>query len=249
MKILRGLLLAACLILGMQTANATSKKHEVAMNATFVLYGRSAERETDHAPLCTAFIYKKASDGYFLLTAGHCFSPNAPTDAVYLVAQGQITEKPDLRPVEVLNHVDDGKMDVAEIHLKTDKQYPVLELEDKPVNVDDDVFYVGYPKMYSQIVFTGRVASDLMQTLGPDKEDPCDLCIGRFLVQTGGGTGASGSPILSERTGRVIGILEGHLFENGVVVVPTPAIESYYAKVGHSQVEKLKNERSEEKDQ
>lgn len=233
----------------LQTANATSKKHQKAMDATFVLYGDSAERGGGHHALCTAFIYKKVSDGYLLLTAGHCSSPHAPADAVYSVAQGQIVDKPVVQPVEFLNHVDDGNMDVAELHLKTDKEYPVLELEDKPVKVDDKIFYVGYPKMASQIVFTGRVASNTLESVGPDKNDPCDLCIGRFLVQTGGGPGASGSPVISERTGRVIGILEGHLFENGVIVVPTPAIEKYYSKVGHIQVEKLKNEQSEENTQ
>jgi hypothetical protein len=246
MKVLRGLLLLALLIFGAAPIGATSRKHEKAEQATFVLYGRSAERQMDHRELCTAFVYKKVPDGYLLLTAGHCFTPEAPSDATYLVAQGQIVDNPDLQPVEVLNHVDNGVMDVAEIHLKTKKKYPVLELDNHQTQIDDKVFYVGYPEMVSQVVYTGRIGSNELQTLGPDKMDPCDICKGRILVQTGGGPGASGSPLISESTGKVVGVLEGHVFENGVLMVPVPMIEAYYDKVGHSQAE-LKNVSSGEK--
>lgn len=245
MKILRGLLLAACLTLFSQSAVA-NKNHELAMQSTFILYERSAGRFEDHKTVCTAFAFKKVSDGYLLRTSGHCFG-RAPSDATYLVASGQLVENPDLQPVEVLNYVDDGKMDVGELHLKTSKKYQVLEMSSEPVKIDDKVFYVGYPEMVAQVVGTGRVQSGILQTEGPDKSDSCDICKGRFLVQTGGGPGASGSPVISERTGKVIGIYEGHVFENGVVVVPTPAIESYYQKVGHAQVVTTKNEQSERK--
>jgi hypothetical protein len=240
MKFLRVLLLTVSLLFVMQPSRAANKNHEKAEKATFVLYGHSDARGIDHVALCTAFVYKKAPDGYFLMTAGHCFISEAPEDAVYLVGSGQIVDNPTgLQPVEVLNHVDDGKMDVAELHLKTSKKYPVLELDDRPVQIDDRVFYVGYPEMVSQVVYTGRVGSVYMQT----ERSSCEgICKGRFLVQTGGGGGASGSPVISDKTGKVVGVLEGHLFENGVVVVPTTAIHLYYLKEGHVQ---LKNARSE----
>lgn len=236
MKFLRGLLLAAVLILGASQVDATSKpnkKHEMAAKATFVLYGRSDAQHIPHHALCTAFIYKRATDGYFLLTAGHCFvNAGAPVDVTYVVAEGQISEEPVLQPVEVLNYVDDGKTDVAELHLKTTKVYPVLELETKPTQIDDPVFYVGYPEMISQVVYTGRVSSNPIGVSGG--EDCEGICKGRFLIQIGGGHGASGAPVISELTGRVVGVLEGHVFENGVLVVPAPTIEGYYTLVGHS---------------
>jgi hypothetical protein len=232
MKIFRGLLLAALLILGITPVEA-NKKHQTAMNSTFVLYGNSVSRSIIGKPLCTVFAYKKAPDGYYLMTAGHCFVNNgAPADVTYSVASGQITEKPDYQPVELLNAVDDGKMDVAEVHLKTSKQYPILELQDAPVKIDDEVFYAGYPEIVSQVVYTGRIGSPIIQKACDDEDG--DLCTGRFLVQTGGGPGASGSPVISEKTGKVVGILEGHVFENGVAVVPSLAIDGYYAKVGHA---------------
>lgn len=225
---------------------AKNKNHQKAQQATFVLYGRSVERGVDHHALCTAFAYKKAPDGYILMTAGHCFTPGAPKDATYVVADGQVSDNPVLQPVEVLNHIDDGNMDVAELHLKTAKKYAILELDDRAPKVDDKVFYVGYPEIVSQVVFTGRVASGVIQSIGPDPTDPCDLCKNRILVQTGGGPGASGSPIISERTGKVIGILEGHLFENGVVIVPTSLINGYYLAKGHNQIKKNAQSEKEE---
>lgn len=250
MKFLRGLILAACLVFGVTHADArVNKNHQKAAAAAFVLYGRSEEREVDHHALCTAFAYQKTPDGYVLLTAGHCFSPDAPKDATYLVAEGQVTDNPVLQPVEVWNHIDNGVMDVAELHLKTTKVYPILELDEKPVKIDDKIFYVGYPEVVSQVVFTGRIASGLIKSQGPDKSDPCDICIGRVLAQIGGGPGASGSPVISERTGRVVGVLEGHIYENGVLVVPSTSINAYYAKVGHAQLSVSKNEQSEEKTQ
>lgn len=238
MKILYGLLLAMCLVLGNQTSYAANKNHQTAQRATFVLYRRSvSHHHVEDYELCTAFIYKKAPDGYVLMTAGHCLQPDAPKDASYFVAEGQLVSDPKLQPVEVLNAVDDGVMDVAELHLKTDKQYPILELDEKPTEIDDEVFYVGYPKMVSQVVFTGRVAGELMQK-PCGNEDNDDTCVGRFLVQIGGAGGASGSPVISERTGKVVGILEGHEFENGIAVVPAPAIENYYSKTGHLAIKK-----------
>jgi hypothetical protein len=233
MKILRTLLIAACLVLGTIPVGAnTHKNHEKALGATFVLYGHSDKRNVEHIPLCTAFAYKKVDDGYLLLTEGHCFDGGAPEDATYLVANGQIVDEPkNLEAVEVLNHVDDSRMDVAELHLKTAKQYPVLELDFQPTQIDDKVFYVGYPQMATQVLYIGRVGSNVIET----KPEDCDgMCSGRILVQTGGGPGASGSPVISEKTGKVIGILEGHIFENGVIVVPSTGIRAYYLKEGHS---------------
>jgi S1-C subfamily serine protease len=242
MKILRGLLLAACLIFGSQPMIAANKKHETALKSTFVLYGRSELRHQNHHALCSVFAYKKAEDGYFLITAGHCFTgDDVPSDVQYFVADGQVTDTPNLQPVEVLNYIDDGKMDVAELHLKTTKQYAVLELDSKLTQIDDKVFFVGYPEIIAQTVQTGRVSSAPLESVGNPNE-PCDICVGRILVQFGGGPGASGSPVISERTGKVVGIVEGHVFENGVVVVPTPLIQGYYAKAGHAVKAESKNE-------
>ncbi len=240
MKFLRGLLLGICILFASHSLIAANHKHQKAEQATFVLYGQSKEEHVEHHGLCTAFAYKKAPDGYYLLTAGHCFQHDTPEDATFAVTSGQITDNPVLQPVEVLNYVDDGKVDVAELHLKTTKKYPILEFDKEPVNVEDKTFYVGYPEMVSQIVFTGRVASSFVQSDGPS-DDPCGVCVGRIVVQTGGGPGASGAPVLSERTGKVIGIVEGHVFENGVMIVPVSVISDYYLKVGHA----IKNRRSE----
>jgi len=229
MKVLRAVTLAACLVFA-SSAQAVNKNHERAQKATMVLYGHSDERHMT-IPLCTAFVYEKSTDGYFLLTAGHCFDEN-PADATYYVAD-QVIEDPqveDLQPVEVLRHVDDGKMDAAELHFKTKKVYEVFELDNKPTKIDDKVFYVGYPEMLTQVVYVGRVSSGPIKVAGHVGRAECDICRGRILIQDGGGPGASGSAVISEKTGKVIGILEGHVFENGVVVVPTPLLNVYLSQ-------------------
>lgn len=230
MKFLRALALAACLVFA-TSVGAVNKNHERAQKATVVLYGHSEQRHAT-VPLCTAFVYEKSVDGYFLLTAGHCFDEN-PEDATYYVSDSVIEdpELDQLQPVEVLKHVDDGKMDAAELHLKTTKVYEVLELENKPTKIDDKVFYVGYPEMLTQVTYVGRVASEPIKITGSIGRQECDICKGRILIQDGGGPGASGSPVISEKTGKVVGILEGHVFENGIVVVPTPAINVYLSQI------------------
>lgn len=208
-----------------------STQHQKALQSTFVLYGRSLERKVDHKPLCTAFVYKQAPDGYYLLTEGHCFEGKVPADITYAVASGDIAEKPQLQEVEVLSRIDDGITDVAELHLKTAEKYPVLELSDTSTQIDDEIFWVGYPEMISQVLYTGRVSSLPMQTSCMETiDDETDLCKGRFLVQTSSAPGASGSPVISEKTGKVVGILEGHVFDNGTVVVPVSVIKSFLQK-------------------
>jgi hypothetical protein len=229
MKALRALALAVCLVF-VTSVSASNKNHERAQKATLVLYGHSDSADKT-LPLCTVFAYEKASDGYFLLTAGHCFDEN-PEDIKYYVAD-DVIEDPQvyqLQAVEVLRHVDNGKMDAAELHLKTSKVYEVLELENKPTKIDDKVFYVGFPEMLTRVTYVGRVASNPIQVAGKVGRAECDICKGRILMQNGGGPGASGAPVISEKTGKVVGILEGHVFENGIVVVPTPAINIYLSE-------------------
>lgn len=227
MKLLSLIALSLMLLFG----GVTSTQHQKALQSTFVLYGRSLERKVDHKPLCTAFVYKQAPDGYYLLTEGHCFEGKVPSDITYAVANGNIAEKPELQAIEVLSHIDDGITDIAELHLKTTEKYPVLGLSDIPAQIDDEIFWVGYPEMVSQVLYTGRVGSLPMQTSCQENtDDELDLCKGRFLIQAASAPGASGSPVISEKTGKVVGILEGHIFDGGAVVVPVSIIKNFLQK-------------------
>jgi len=245
MKFLRALLLTSLFVLGVQPSVAANKKHQKAETATFLLYGRSASANRDHVPICTAFVYKKVSDGYNLLTAGHCFvNTGAPADVQYFVVPGQVVDGSYKgEDVEVLGAVDDGKMDVAELHLKTNKKYSVLELDNKLPKIDDKVFFVGYPAVVSQVVMTGRVESEVLRSNGPRND--CGICEGRILVQIGGAGGASGSPVISEKTGKVVGILEGHAFENGVLIVPASDVHVYLLRATLPKYVPVKNESGE----
>lgn len=223
-KMKRILSVVLALFLSVSPAFSMSKKHEKALAATFVLVGHSDSRGVDRRPLCTAFAYEKLSDGYMLLTEGHCFS-GAPDDATFAVAED--LNDNDVQPVQVIRYENDKGNDVAELYLKTKKEYPVLKLESKNAQVDDKVFFVGFAEMVAKSVLVGRVSAS-------SAEDPsggeCDMCNDkRMLVQIGGGPGASGSPVISEKTGKVVGILEGHVYENGSVVVKVSSVKDFLA--------------------
>lgn len=193
-----------------------------------VLYGESQSRGIAAQALCTVWAYQKVDDGYLLLTEGHCVDPSdSPDDAKYFVADLGASSEHEGQPVEVVKWQNDSRMDAAELHLKTTDKYEVLDLSYQYPQVEDKVFYVGYPEMVNKTLLVGQVSSGVNQI--DDKE--CEgICKGRISVQIGGGPGASGSAVIDERTGKVIGLLEGHMYENGVMVVPAPAIRSFLEK-------------------
>jgi len=207
-----------------------SKLHKRAEAAALVLYGESASRGVDALSMCTTQAYEKVNDGYLLLTEGHCIDPDetgAPDDVKYFVGPLGAKSEKDGDPVEVVKWQNDGVVDAAELHVKTSKYYEVLPLAYQNPQVEEKVFYVGYPKMINKIIFEGQVASEVGVVDGPHCEG---ICKGRIVVQIGGGPGASGSAIVSEKTGQIVGLLEGHMYENGVMMVPAQAIRDFLVK-------------------
>jgi len=207
-----------------------SKLHKKAEAAALVLYGESASSQVSAKALCTVEAYEKVSDGYSLLTEGHCVDPDesgAPDDVKYFVAPLGATSEKDGDAVEVVKWQNDGDMDAAELHVKTSKHYEVLQLAYQNPQVEEKVFYVGYPKMFNRVILEGQIASEVGTVDVPECEG---VCKGRIVVQIGGGPGASGSAIISEKSGQIVGLLEGHMYENGVMMVPAKAIRSFLEK-------------------
>lgn len=207
-----------------------SKLHKKAWDAALVLYGESQSRNVSAKDLCTTTAYEQVADGYLLLTEGHCIDPNetgAPDDVEYFVGPLGAKSEKDGEPVEVVKYQNDGDVDAAELHLKTKRQYVVLPLAYQNPQVDDAVFYVGYPGMFNKVLEAGRVAGEVGQIASPKNEG---VDKGRMTIQIGGGPGASGSAIISERTGQIVGLLEGHLFEGGVQMVPASLVREFLSK-------------------
>lgn len=229
MKRVLSVFLAAALMVVSAFAGQ-SKLHKKAEAAALVLYGESASHKVNALAMCTTEAYEKVSDGYLLLTEGHCVNPDetgAPNDAKYFVAPLGARSEKDGDPVEIIKWQDDGEIDVAELHVKTSRYYEVLPLANKNPQVEEKVFYVGYPKMINKVIFEGQVASEV----GVVDDPRCEgICKGRIVVQIGGGPGASGSAIVSEKSGQIVGLLEGHVYENGAMMVPAQAIRSFLVK-------------------
>lgn len=222
------LLLALFLIVAPLGAKQ-SKLHQKAEAATTVLYGESESRSIAAHPLCTAWVYQKVSDGYMLLTEGHCFDPEdgRPDDVKYFVGELGAKSEKDGQAIEVIKWQNNADMDAAQLHLKTTKQYEVLDMSYQYPQVEDKVFYVGYPEMVNKSLLVGQVSSNVNEI---DQEECEGICKGRFSVQIGGGPGASGSAIIDEKSGKVVGLLEGHMYENGVMAVPTPSVIRFLAQ-------------------
>lgn len=235
------LLLAIALMVAPAFAGQ-SKLHKKAESAALVLYGESVSSKVDALPICTAEAYERVSDGYLLLTEGHCIDPDetgAPDDVKYFVGPLGAKSEKDGEPVEVMKWQNDGEVDAAQLHLKSSKHYEVLPLAYQNPQVEDKVFYVGYPKMINKIIFVGQVASGV----GVVDDPRCQgICKGRIIIQIGGGPGASGSAIVSEKNGQIVGLLEGHLYENGVMMVPAQAIRSFLVKAEVKHERKIQEE-------
>lgn len=227
-KFLLCLSLSLAMALGAAPGTALkNKKHQAAWDGTFVLYGTS-ESVGKTLALCSAFIYEKTADGYKLLTAGHCFLENgAPADVKYSI-DTDVHEKPELQPVTLLRAIVDGTTDAAEIELKTKNVYPVLHLADALPNLEDKVYSVGFPETVEKEIVAGQVTGLIIPTVCD--EGDLKICKGRFILSLPGGPGASGSPILSEKSGQVLGILEGIVGRTNVVIMPTKTIKQWLDK-------------------
>lgn len=229
MKRVLSALLAIALIVA-PAFGKMSKLHQRAWDAALVLYGESESAQVSAKALCTATAYQKVSDGYLLLTEGHCIDPGetgAPSDVKYYVAPLGAQSEKDGDVAEVVKWQNDGVVDAAELHVKTSKHFEVFSLAYQNPQVDDKVFYVGYPEMFNKVLMEGRIAGDVGQKANPRNEG---IDKGRMTVQTGGGPGVSGSAIIDEHSGKIVGLLEGHLFESGVQMVPARAVQDFLAK-------------------
>jgi hypothetical protein len=149
--------------------------------------------------VCTAFPYEKIPGGYRVMSAGHCVQ-GIPPGIDFSVAE-QIGG-PALPVTMVKAYLGDGT-DFSIFELKTTKQYPVFNLgTEKGMRIGDRVINPNFALGLGKQLSRGVVSSG---TLTATRE--CDSnCAGGFMVQMYGAQGSSGSPVLSEKTHKVVGI-------------------------------------------
>lgn len=164
-------------------------------DATFVLY---AQKDGELGGACTATAFEKTSDGYNLVTAGHCF---------YEVSEGmsfsvahQIGEA-DIPATVIKAHLDD-ELDMMVLHIKTKENIPVIPLDTKSDNnVGDKLLLVTFGDMLGKQISTTTLSTSYII------DDICDGCAGKFALPIPQARGASGSAVISLKTHKIIGIL------------------------------------------
>lgn len=197
---------------------------KTALDATFVVYGqwdipKTGERVQPF--LCSAFAFQKDATGYFLLTAGHC--AEGPADATFVVADDLGSP---MQNVTVISARREDAEDYMLLHLQTSKVYPVLELGDESSESVGDVEIIpnlsfGLGKQISRAVIALGLISQ------PANECPC---VGDLLLHGFMGQGGSGSPVISSRTHKVIGIFTLTFSTDGFGVEPISMVKAAMKK-------------------
>lgn len=210
------LFLAPMATLGAQESDYTkmSKQHQRVYDASLALYGTLGP--VTHF-LCTSTVVAeresaRRSDGpnakheYLLLTAGHCVTGgDLPEGLTFSVADHIVPEADaaDRTPVEVRKAEYDAKYDFAILYMASEKEYPVIETEVRQPDLEEKVYTVNYSMGIGKQVSLGEVAS------GPLPNSPdCNDCEGKYIVHMFAGPGASGAAVVSETSGKIVGVGE-----------------------------------------
>jgi len=166
-------------------------------DSTLALYGTLGD--ITHF-LCTTEVIGKIPNGYRLLSAGHCVQL-PPAGLQFSVSDDIGSPRTDVTLVKAYMKDD---IDMAIFDLTTTKKYQVMELGDaNDLQIGEAIVNPNFALGLGKQLTYGRVSSDIL----PLSEHCGKDCAGYFLVQGDGASGSSGSPIISERTHKVIGIL------------------------------------------
>ena len=206
-------------------------KYQDVYNAAFALYASSEQAGIENKFICSAEAIKKVKDGYELLSAGHCTpaNPDLPEDMTFAASE-QMGGK--LMPVVLVKAELNDALDYSIFYMPTKNKYAVDELgNEKDAHVGDETVDVNFSFGLAKELSPGLVASKEIDAGCSDKI--CPEFQGLFEVQMFGAAGASGSAVVDEETGKVIGILVAGI--NGrtlpVFVEPISGVERAIAGV------------------
>ena len=196
-RFLIALFLSALLALPVSTPAATPQNPTgfagKAYEATMALY---ATKDNDTEFACTAWAFRQVPDGYDLISAGHCVGEiNADSYSVSDTIDGPRT------PVILLKWADnaDEGLDFSLWELKTTKKYPTLDLGSvSDTHIGDTIINPNFAMGLTKFLSLGRISGPLV---------PATDSVPVYPVEVDGAGGSSGSPIISAKTHKVIGIL------------------------------------------
>jgi len=196
-----------------------SKDHKQAYDASLALYGNLGDES--HF-LCSATVVArraalqggdepKGRNDYLLLTAGHCIggaNPELPEDLNYFVRRDIIAEEGSEKaagsiPAFVYRAEFSEKYDFAVLYINTNEEFLVIDIDSsgKLPEIEQEIYSVNFTEGLVKQVAVGKVASGSIPGVHPELQD-------RFMVHIFGGHGASGAAVISEKTHRIVGIVE-----------------------------------------
>lgn len=154
--------------------------------------------------VCTATVFTSNGDGdYLALTAGHCFDWDHANE--YYVSD-ELSEHPALKKVTVVKFENNARYDYGVIRFHSAfVDYPAIKLADMHSNsvpvIGTKVVNVNLSLGLIKQSLDGQVVSGIIGEI-------CKECRGRFLVSVGVAPGASGSAVVNEQTGEIVGLVE-----------------------------------------
>lgn len=199
MKKLATLLLALVLSLPLavkaQSIKPASGFNGKVMDATFALFGQLKDQTQF---LCTAWNYKVIPGGYDIVAAGHCVANN-PLGVTYSVAEEMNGKQ---MPITLIKYELDKDGDFSLFEFKTDKNYPTLDLGTvDSESIGNKIINPNFADGIAKQLSFGTISTSV------NAWEPQQGTTPVFWVQVFGAGGSSGSPVISDKTHKVIGIL------------------------------------------
>jgi len=182
---------------------------KTALQAAGLLY---ASKDTEKHYLCSTFTFEHDGNKYEIGTASHCVSdPDLPEGLKFSVMFDEVSKKEYPAKVIAVGGIDSDVGDVAVLEIETTDVLPVIPLSTETIDYGDRVLYVGGAVALGKQLYFGNISEPKVDI--PKMEGGQGAPKGwnnTFLLSVAGGPGASGSGIISAKTGKIVGILVGH---------------------------------------
>ncbi len=203
MKKLLAALAAVCLLAGASFAASLEERLAQVSLAIGALYAQNAQGDLKF--LCSTTVVGKTDKRVELLTAKHCVEK----DVSYLVTfdgrqfySANIWKLPPelVSPTKYVRPYNQPETDAALFVIDQPLDVPVVPLgDDKALAAGRAIFTVGFPLGAAKISYSGQIAGRYARP-GADIN-------GYLILQIFGAPGSSGSAVIEEATGKVVGIL------------------------------------------
>lgn len=137
----------------------------------------------------------------FVLTSGHTLSRRSGQDQVFVLF-GRHQGAGSKAPATVLAHRDSEDVDLALLRAQTNECFPAKF--GRPPWLGDPILVVAYPWGRNMTLVGGIVSQINVDQPGDRDTAP------RFIVDASVSYGSSGGGVYDERTGRLVGLVEGY---------------------------------------